>query len=147
MFGGYRCNGTVNKSRAYQWTFKTMFSEGKRDRWRGTTSPRNERTGSQYRRIDYIPPIYMVVGMRNTCILGADFFKSGRMVVDIANSKLTWPSGEVALVIETTAPTVNKLNVLLDNYSDIFVSGPNDPLGRTTLAEHAIDTGDSRPVK
>ncbi|CAB4042877.1 Retrovirus-related Pol poly from transposon, partial [Paramuricea clavata] len=48
---------------------------------------------------------FMVVGMRNTCILGADFLKSGRMVVDIANSKLTWPSGEVALVIETTAPT------------------------------------------
>ncbi|CAB3992292.1 Transposon Ty3-G Gag-Pol poly [Paramuricea clavata] len=90
---------------------------------------------------------FMVVGMRNTCILGADFLKSGRMVVDIANSKLTWPSGEVALVIETTAPTVNKLSVLLDNYSDIFVSGPNDPLGRTTVAEHSIDTGDSRPVK
>ena len=52
---------------------------------------------------------FMVVGMRNTCILGADFLKSGRMVVDIANSKLTWPSGEVALVIETTAPTVNKI--------------------------------------
>ncbi|CAB4038951.1 Retrovirus-related Pol poly from transposon, partial [Paramuricea clavata] len=88
---------------------------------------------------------FMVVGMRNTCILGADFLKSGRMVVDIANSKLTWPSGEVALVIETTAPTVNKLSILLDNYSDIFVSGPNHPLGRTTLAEHSIDTGDSRP--
>ena len=76
---------------------------------------------------------FMVVGKRNTCILGADFLKSGRMVVDIANSKLTWPSGEVTLVIETTAPTVNKLSVLLDNYSDIFVSEPNDPLGRTTF--------------
>jgi hypothetical protein len=87
--------------------------------------------------------------MRNTCILGADFVKSGRrLVVDIANSKLTWSSGEVAaLVIETTALTVNKLSVLLDNYSYIFVSGPNDPLGRTTLAEHSIDTGNSRPVK
>ena len=53
----------------------------------------------------------------------------------------------MALVIETTAPTVNKLSVLLDNYSDIFVSGPNEHLGRTTLAEHSIDTGDSRPVK
>ena len=69
------------------------------------------------------------------------------MVVDIANSKLTWSAGEVALEIETTAPTVNKLSVLLENYSDIFVNGPNDPLGRTTLAEHPIDIGDSRPVK
>jgi hypothetical protein len=41
----------------------------------------------------------MVVGLRNACILGADFLKSGGMVVDIANSKLTWPLGEVALVI------------------------------------------------
>ena len=90
---------------------------------------------------------FLVVGMRNTCILGADFLRSGRMVVDIANSKLTWSTGEVALKIETTAPTVNKLSVLLENYSDIFVNGPNDPLGRTTLAEHPIDTGDSRPVK
>jgi hypothetical protein len=65
---------------------------------------------------------FMVVGIRNTCILAADFLKSGRMVVFIANSKLTWPSGEVALVIETTAPTVNKLSVLLDNYSDIACS-------------------------
>ena len=77
---------------------------------------------------------FLVVGMRNTCILGAA-------------SKLTWSTGEVALKIETTAPTVNKLSVLLENYSDIFVNGPNDPLGRTTLAEHPIDTGDSRPVK
>ena len=90
---------------------------------------------------------FLVVGMRNTCILGADFLRSGRMVVDIANSKLTWSAGEVALEIETTAPTVNKLSVLLENYSDIFVNGPNDPLGRTTLAEHPIDIGDSRPVK
>ena len=90
---------------------------------------------------------FLVVGMRNTCILGADFLRSGRMVVDIANSKLTWSTGEVALKIETTAPIVNKLSVLLQNYSDIFVNGPNDPLGRTTLAEHPIDTGDSRPVK
>jgi hypothetical protein len=63
---------------------------------------------------------FMVVGLRNACILGADFLKSGGMVVDIAISKLTWPLGEVALVIETTAPTVNKLSLLLDNYSDIL---------------------------
>ena len=69
------------------------------------------------------------------------------MVVDLANSKFTWSTGEVALKIETTAPTVNKLSVLLENYSDIFVNGPNDPLGRTTLVEHPIGTGDSRPVK
>jgi hypothetical protein len=81
----------------------------------------------------------MFVGLRNTCILGADFLKSGGMVVDIANSKLTWPLGEVALVIETTAPTVNKLSVLLDNYSDIFVSGPNEPLGRTTFISRTLD--------
>ena len=51
------------------------------------------------------------------------------------------------LVIEIFAPNVNKLSVLSETYSDIFVSGPNDPLGRTTRAEHSIDTGDSRSVK
>jgi hypothetical protein len=81
----------------------------------------------------------MFVGLRNTCILGADFLKSGGVVVDIANSKLTWPLGEVALVIQTTAPTVNKLSVLLDNYSDIFVRGPNEPLGRTTFISRTLD--------
>jgi hypothetical protein len=90
---------------------------------------------------------FLVVGMRNTCILGADFLKSGGMVVDIANSKLSWKTGEAELIVETTSPTVNKLSVLLESYSDIFVNGPNDPLGLTTRAEHAIDTGDSRPVK
>ena len=90
---------------------------------------------------------FLVVGMRNTCILGADFLRSGSMIVDIANGKLFWPTGESQLVIETSAPTVNKLSVLLETYSDIFVSGPNEPLGRTTRAEHSIDTGDSRPVK
>ena len=69
------------------------------------------------------------------------------MIVDIVNGKLSWPTGESQLVIETSAPTVNKLSVLLETYSDIFVSGPNDPLGRTTRAEQSIDTGDSRPVK
>ena len=69
------------------------------------------------------------------------------MIVDIANGKLSLPTGESQLVIETSAPTVNKLSVLLETYSDIFVSGPNDPLDRTTRAEHPIDTGDSRPVK
>ncbi len=37
---------------------------------------------------------FLVVGMRNTCILGADFLKSGGMVVDIANSKLSWMTGK-----------------------------------------------------
>ena len=90
---------------------------------------------------------FVVVGMRNTCILGADFLKSGQMLVDVANSRLSWPTGAVPLIIETTTPTVNKLSVLLESYSDVFVNGPNDPLGRTTRAEHYIDTRDSRSVK
>ena len=69
------------------------------------------------------------------------------MIVDIGNAKLSWSMGEVELILETTAYTVNKLSALLETYSDIFVNGPSDPLGRTTQAEHSIDTGDSRPVK
>ena len=67
--------------------------------------------------------------------------------MDIANTNLTWCTGEVELIVEATAPTVNKLSVLLEEYSDIFVNGPNDTLGLTTRAEHIIDTGDSCPVK
>ena len=90
---------------------------------------------------------FVVIGMRNTCILGADFLKSGQIVVDVANAKLSWPTGQVGLTVEATAPTVNKLSVLLESYSDVFVTHPHDSLGRTTEAEHCIDTGDSRPVK
>ena len=90
---------------------------------------------------------FLVFGMRNTCILGADFLKSGGMIVDIGNAKLSWSMGEVELILEITAPIVNKFGVLLENYSDFFVNGPSDPLGRATQAEHWINTGDSRPVK
>jgi hypothetical protein len=90
---------------------------------------------------------FVVIGMRNTCILGADFLKSGQIVVDVANAKLSWPTGQVGLTVEATAPTVNKLSVLLESYSDVFVTDPHDSLGRTTETEHCIDTGDSRPVK
>ena len=37
---------------------------------------------------------FLVVGIRNTCILGADFLKLGGMIVDILNGKLSWPTGE-----------------------------------------------------
>lgn len=88
-----------------------------------------------------------VVGIRNTCILAADFLKFGKVVVDVGNSKLSWPEEEVPLIIETTTSTVNNLSVLLESYSDVFVHGPNDPSGRTTRAEHCVDTGDSRLMK
>ena len=33
---------------------------------------------------------FVVVGMSNTCILGADFLKVGKMLVDVANAKLSY---------------------------------------------------------
>ena len=90
---------------------------------------------------------FVVVGMANTCILGADFLKGSKMMVDVGNSKLSWPGGNIELVVESTTPAVNKLSVLLENYADVFVNGPNDPLGCTRDTEHVIDTGDSRPIK
>ena len=69
------------------------------------------------------------------------------MLVDVGNSKLSWPGGNVPLAVELTTPSVNKLSVLLENYADVFVNGPNDPLGCTRDTEHSINTGDSRPTK
>ncbi|CAB4001799.1 Transposon Ty3-G Gag-Pol poly [Paramuricea clavata] len=85
--------------------------------------------------------------MQNQCIFGAEFLKANGMVVNIAQELLSWDSGETRLLIEAAAPTINKLSVLLEKYADVFVNGPDDPLGRTNDAEHSIDTGDSRPVK
>ena len=90
---------------------------------------------------------FVVVGMDNTCILGADFLKYGKMLVDVADAKLSWPSGEVQLRVETTTPSTNRLSALLEKYFHVFVNGPNDRLGRTAQAEHVIDTGDSYPIK
>jgi hypothetical protein len=90
---------------------------------------------------------FVVVNMQNQCIFGADFLKANGMVVNIAQELLSWDLGETCLLIEAAAPTINKLSVLLEKYADVFVNGPDDPLGRTNDAEHSIDTGDSRPVK
>ena len=90
---------------------------------------------------------FVIVEMQNRCILGADFLKANGMVVDIGHERLSWASGRVPLLIEAAAPTVNKLSVLLEKYSEVFVNGPDDPLGRTCPVEHPIDTGDTRPIK
>ena len=87
----------------------------------------------------------VVVGMSNTCIL---FLKSWKaIVVDVAKAKLTWETGEMPLMVETTTPSINSLSTLLQEYCDAFVTGPNDPLGQTRQAEHVIGTGDSHPIK
>ena len=90
---------------------------------------------------------FVVVGMTNTCILGAIFLKASKMLVDVGNLKLSWPGGDVPLVVELTTPSVKKLSVLLENYADVFLNDPNDPLGCTQDTEHSIDTGDSRLTK
>ena len=75
--------------------------------------------------------------MQNQCILGADFLKANGMVVDIGHERLSWASGQVSLLIEAAAPTVNKLSVLLEKYSEVFGNGPDDPLDRTCAVEHS----------
>ena len=84
---------------------------------------------------------FVIVEMQNQCILGADFLKANGMVVDIGHERLSWASGQTPLLLETAAPTINQLSVLLEKYS------PDDPLGKTCAVEHSIDTGDSRPIK
>ena len=50
---------------------------------------------------------FVVVGTCNICILGVDFLKSGQMVVDMANARLSWPTGGVPLIVEITTPNVS----------------------------------------
>ena len=90
---------------------------------------------------------FVIVEMQNQCILGADFLKAYGMVVDIGHERLSWASGQTPLLLDAAAPTINQLSVLLEKYSQVFVNGPDDPLGRTYTVEHSIDTGDSRPIK
>ena len=89
---------------------------------------------------------FVVVGMANICILGADFLKAGKMTVDVGNCNPSWTGGDMPLVVEHTIPSVNKLSVLLENYSDVFVNSPNDLLGCARDSEHIIDNGDSCPA-
>ena len=35
---------------------------------------------------------------------------------------------------------------MIDDFSDIFAAGNSD-LGKTSLSEHTIDTGESQPIK
>ena len=90
---------------------------------------------------------FVIVEMQNQCILGADFLKANGMVVDIGHERLSWASAQTPLLPEAAAPTINQLSVLLEKYSQVFVNGPDDPLGRTCAVEHSIDTGESRPIK
>ena len=85
--------------------------------------------------------------MQNQCILSADFLKANGMVVDIGHEQLSWASGQTPLLIEAAPPTNNKLSVLLEKYSEVFVNGQDEPLGRTSAVEHSIDTGDTQPIK
>jgi hypothetical protein len=73
---------------------------------------------------------FVVVNMQNQCIFGADFLKANGMVVNIAQELLSWDSGEMRLLIEAAAPTINKLSVLLEKYADVFVNGPHRRTGR-----------------
>ena len=48
--------------------------------------------------------------------------------------------------LDLTGGQRTALKTLLDEYADIFSSGPAD-LGRTGVVKHQIDTGDSPPIK
>ena len=69
------------------------------------------------------------------------------MVVDVAREKLWWDTGEADLVVQENASVVSKVSTLMNQYRDLFVHGSNDELGRTSVTEHSIDTGENRPIK
>ena len=90
---------------------------------------------------------FIVVEMRDKCVIGADFLRKTGMVVDVAREKLWWDTGEADLVVQENAPVVNKVSTLVNQYRDLFVDESNDELGRTSVTEHSIDTGENCPIK
>ena len=76
---------------------------------------------------------FVIIEMQNQCILGIVFLKANGMVVDIGHERLSWASGQTPLLLEADAPTINQLSVLLKKYSQVFVNGPDDPLGLTNF--------------
>ena len=52
---------------------------------------------------------FVVVEMRDKCIIGADLLRKTGMVVDVAREKLLWEMGEMDLVVQENAPAVNKV--------------------------------------
>lgn len=48
--------------------------------------------------------------------------------------------------MDMTGEQTARLATLLDKYSDVFLSGPDD-LGTTGILKHQIDTGNHPPIK
>lgn len=91
-------------------------------------------------------PSFIMVEMRDKCIIGNDLLRKTILVDDVARGKLLWETGRVDLVVQGNIPVVYKVTTLINQYQDLFVNGPIDELRRTTVAEHSIDTGETRPL-
>ena len=79
---------------------------------------------------------FIVVEMKDKCVIGADLLRETGMVVDVGRGKLWWGTGVPDLVAQENAPVVNKVTLLVNQYRDLFVDGTNDELGRTSVTGH-----------
>ena len=134
VFGGRWCNSFFSYSReCINGPLKSCSLNERRDWLGGHSGAGDERDWHSPRQPDSVsgrkePHQFLVVRMRHTFILGANFLKSGGVILDIANGKLCWPTGESQLVIKY---------LLLNATSQAW----------TTRAEHAIDASYSSPMK
>ena len=79
---------------------------------------------------------FIVVEMKDKCVIGADLLRKTGMVVEVARRKLWWGTGVPDLVVQENAPVVIKVTPLMNQYRDLFVDGTNDGLGRTSVTDH-----------
>ncbi|KAI3360686.1 hypothetical protein L3Q82_002556 [Scortum barcoo] len=80
-----------------------------------------------------------VAEVQDPCILGLDFLRAARCVLDLGRNTLAFPGGP-------TVEMQEELWQLLWDFKDIFAL-TEEEVGLTHLVQHEIDTGDAQPIK
>lgn len=98
--------------------------------------------------------IYVVPSIKQSLILGIDFWEKMQVVADVHNKTWEFSPGRVAsLEVAGGLQAEDHLNPeekrKLKEFIDTEFNATSDvsSLGRTNLVEHVIDTGDARPIK
>lgn len=98
--------------------------------------------------------VYVVPALKQTLILGIDFWTEMQLVTDLSNR--TWefsPSRLTIYSLQTQSGLLSEEHLneqekeQLDNFVTNYLGTEETRLGRTDKVQHIIDTGDAVPVK